>query len=85
MIEQNWMEFFRLMVIDNLKGLVDEVGVSKPENDGFTLKILYRKGEASRVAGILVMREEVVSIDRGRGLLDHIENTIRYDLGREAA
>ena len=85
MIEQDWAEFFRLMVVDRLKGLVDEVGVSECESDGFNLRILYRKGDESRVAGIVVMREEVLSIERGRGLLDHIENTIRYDLGREAA
>jgi len=80
MSEQDWMEFFRLMVIDTLKGLVDEVGISEPENDGFTLKLLYRKGEVSRAASILVMRGAVVCIEKRAGLLDHIESTICYDL-----
>jgi len=80
MSEQDWMEFFRLMVIDKLKGLVDEVGISERESDGFTLKILYRKGKASRVAGILVMKSEVTCVESRAGLLDHIESTIRYDL-----
>ena len=80
MIEQDWMEVFRLMVIDKLKGLVDEVGVSERESDGFTLKILYRKGEASRAASIIVMRDAVVCMERRAGLLGHIESTIRYDL-----
>ena len=80
MIEQDWAEFFRLMVVDRLKGLVDEVGVSERESDGFNLRILYRKGEASRVAGILVMKSEVTCMGSRAGLLDHIESTIRYDL-----
>lgn len=84
MSQEQWIEFTRAFVAEQLEGLVDSVAVDgespRLKKDQCEILVTYMKGGVRRYAAQVVTKHLMSSFTERQDWTDFFKSTIRYDM-----